>query len=80
MVAEQRISWRRDGVDLSIMADVMGAKDRSRSESASSITRWDTRERMLGSDSAMLARRCGVEIRMSTPPGEKRRFRMTRPL
>lgn len=80
MVAEQRISWRREGVVLSMMAEVMGAKDRSRRESASSITRWDTRERMFGSDSAMLARRWGVEIRTSTPPGEKRRLRMTRPV
>ena len=80
MVAEQRMSCRSDGVALSMIAEVVGAKERSSRESASSMTRCVTRERMLGSDSAMLERRCGVEIRRSMPVGAKRRLRMTRPV
>ena len=69
MVAEQRISCCRDGVARSMMEEVSGEKDRSRSESASSITRWVTRERTLGSDSVMLLRRWGVLTTTSIPCG-----------
>ena len=60
-----------------MISEVMGAKERSRRESASSMTRWVVRERMLGSEVAMLERRCGVQISKSMPAGEKRRFRIT---
>jgi hypothetical protein len=69
MVAEQRMSCFKEGATRSMMAEVVGAKERSRRESASSMTRWVTRLRILGSFSAMLEIRCGVETIMSMPFG-----------
>ena len=80
MVAEHRISRLREGVDLSIMVEVEGAKERSRRESASSITRCVTRLKMFGSDSEILANRWGVQIRRSMPEGAKSRLRITFPV
>ena len=71
------MSCLSDGVALSTIVEVDGAKERSRRESASSMTRCVTRLRTFGSDSDMLARRCGVEMRTSMPEGEKRRLRIT---
>ena len=43
------MSCLSDGAEREIRSVVVGEKDLSSSESASSITRWVTRERMLGS-------------------------------
>ena len=77
IVAEQRINCLRVGVARSTSEVVVLLKERSRRESASSTTICVTRERMLGSFSAMLERRWGVETTMSMPFGLKRRLRMT---
>ena len=66
-----------DGDARSMMLEVMDAKERSKSESASSTTRCVTWLSMLGSFSAMLPTRCGVETKISMPLGLKRRLRMT---
>ena len=74
------MSFFNEGVALSSTVVVDGAKDRSRRESASSITRCVTRLRIFGSDSEILASKWGVEIRTSMPVGAKRRLRITLPV
>src|SRR4051812_39388679 len=77
MVAEQRMSFFKLGAALSRISVVKGLNERSNNESASSITRCVTRERILGLLAAMLARRGGVLIRTSTPFSLNRRLRIT---